>query len=220
MTEFERSQRSTVRRLPKRATYDRRQVYEIIDEGLFCHVGFETDGQPVVIPTLHARRGDELLLHGSAASRLVRRVSRGHPVCVTVTLVDGLVLARSAFHHSINYRSVVLFGRGRALDSDGEKLEALEVFTRRLMPGRWEDARRPNPKELAATGVAALSIEDASAKVRSGPPADDEEDYDLPVWAGVLPLSLSAGEPLPDARLDPGITVPAYVADTVRRRGW
>lgn len=218
MTSFEKSDRNRVRRVPERGKYDKNSIYEIVDAALMCHVGFVVDGRPFVIPTLHARRGDDILLHGAVTSRLIRHVQAGNEVCITVTHVDGIVLARSVFHHSINYRSAVLFGSGRLLQGDEATLEALEVFTNRLMPGRWADARLPNAKELKATSVVAVSIDSASAKIRSGPPGEEEEDYVLPYWAGVLPLRMVAGEPLEDERLLEGVTLPGYVAEYVRER--
>ena len=213
------TERTKVRRLPQRARYEREAVYRILDEALVCHVGFVAEGQPFVIPTLFARSGDRLYLHGSRASRMMKALSAGTEVCVTVTLVDGLVLARSAFHHSMNYRSVVVFGRARAVEDEAEKFEALRAFTEHVVPGRWDDVRVPDAKELAATTVLALPLAEASAKVREGDPVDDEDDYALPVWAGTLPISLLAGEPVPDARLAPGTPAPGYVLGYRRARG-
>jgi len=203
--------RTKLKRLPKRGAYDRPTIDAILDEALVAHMGFVDDGHPVVIPTLHARRGDEVLIHGSSASRALRGLAGGLPVCLTVTLVDALVLARSAFHHSINYRSVVLFGEARLLEAEDEKHAALEAFTERLVPGRWEHVRWPSPKELKATKVLALPIDEASAKVRTGPPVDDDEDYAMDAWAGLVPLSLRAGTPEPDPLLRAGIAVPKHV---------
>ena len=184
--------------MPKRGFHDRETVDAILDEALISHVGFVHDGKPAVIPTLHARVGDEVLLHGSAASRMLRTLSQGVDVCLTATLIDGLVLARSAFHHSMNYRSVVLYGQARPLAGDDRVEQALEAFTEKLVPGRWDDVRWPTPKELKGTAVLALPIVEGSAKVRTGPPIDDEPDYALDVWAGVVPLALVRGEPVPD----------------------
>ena len=209
--EFPTTARTTLRRLPKRGAFDRETVYGILDEGFVCHVGFVVDGQPFVIPTAYGRKGDVLYIHGARASRMQKALAAGADVCVTVTLVDGLVLARSAFHHSINYRSVVVFGRPREVASGEEKSAALEAFTEHVMPGRWADVRWPTAQELAATTVLAIRLSEASAKVRTGPPVDDEEDYALPVWAGVLPLAVSAGAPEADPRLPSGTPVPAYV---------
>lgn len=206
-----RTARATVRRLPERGRYDRDVIDAILDEGLICHLGFVVDGAPFVIPTLHGRDGDTVYVHGSAASHALKTLSQGAPACLTVTLVDGLVLARSAFHHSINYRSVMLFGTARLVTDSEEKMRALEAVTQHVIPGRWADVRTPNEKELKATSVLALPIDEASAKVRTGGPKDDEPDYALSVWAGVLPLGMSVGEALPDAVLPAGIAVPEYV---------
>lgn len=194
------SARSKVRRIPERGHYDKALVFSILDEGYLCHVGFCVGEQPYVIPTLYARRGEELYLHGSAASRMMRTLGQSIPVCVTVTLLDGLVLARSAFHHSINYRSVVVFGTATLVTDDAKKAAALQLFTDHVVPGRWSEVRPPSPQELKATSVLRLSIDEASAKVRSGPPADDEADYALHVWAGVVPLHLQPEPPIPDRR--------------------
>jgi uncharacterized protein len=206
------SERTRVRRVPQRGAYERDTIHAILDEALICHVGFVHDGAPVVIPTLHARVGDRLYLHGSAASRMLRTLEQGVPVCVTATLVDGLVLARSAFHHSVNYRSVVVFGTARTVEPETERRKALELFTDKLVPGRWADVRPPSRQELKGTKVLQLPLDEASAKVRTGPPIDDDEDYDLPVWAGVLPLATQVAQPEPDPRLDPAMETPGYVA--------
>jgi hypothetical protein len=192
------SQRAQVRRLPDRAAYDRETIHAILDEGLVCHVGFVSEGQPHVIPMSYGRDGDRLLLHGSAASRLMRGLEAGWPVCLTVTLLDGLVLARSAFHHSMNFRSVVMFGRATPVDDPAAKSAALHAISEHVVPGRWDEVRPPNARELAATAVLEVPIEEASAKIRTGPPRDDLEDLSLPVWAGVLPLETIPGEPVPD----------------------
>lgn len=197
--------------MPKRGHYDRTTVHAIIDEALVCHVAFAVDGVPTVIPTLHARRDDTLLLHGAKTSRLLQHVGAGNPVSIAITLIDGIVLARSVFHHSMNYRSVVLHGTGTLLESESEKLQALEAFAEHIARGRWADARRPTKKELKATSVVAVPIELAAAKIRTGPPLDDDEDYSLPIWAGVLPLALRPGTAIPDPRLGRGIDVPSYV---------
>jgi hypothetical protein len=197
--------RTQVRRLPKRGTYDKEQVHAILDEGYICHVGFAIDGQPFVIPTGYARFGDQLYIHGSSASRMLRSAGEGLAVCVTVTLVDGFVLARSVFHHSMNYRSVVMLGKARLVTDPEEKRAALRCFTNQIVRGRWEEARQPNDQELKATSVLALPIEEVSAKVRTGPPIDDEEDYSIPIWAGVVPIRSQVGQPLPDDRLLPGV---------------
>lgn len=209
--DFPHTARTTLKRLPKRGSFERETVYGILDEGFICHVGFVVDGQPFVIPTAYGRAGDVLYIHGARASRMQKALAGGADVCVTVTLVDGLVLARSAFHHSINYRSVVVFGRARAVASGEEKNAALEAFTEHVMPGRWAEVRWPTAQELAATTVLAIQLSEASAKVRTGPPIDDEEDYALPVWAGVLPLGVEPGAPEADPRLPAETPVPAYV---------
>ncbi len=203
METFTPTERTQVRRLPKRAVYDKEQVYSILDEAFLCHVGFVVDGKPCVIPTGYARSGDQLYIHGSAASRMLRALDQGIDVCVTVTLVDGFVLARSAFHHSMNYRSVVVFGQARLVNDPDEKREALRCFTNHIVPGRWEELRDTTAQELKGTTVLSLPLEEVSAKVRTGGPVDDEEDYAAPVWAGVLPLRLQPGEPIPDDRLSP-----------------
>ncbi len=193
-----------------RAVYDRETAYRILDEGFLCHVGFVVEGQPFVIPTSYGRKEDSLYIHGSAASRMLRSLKEGLPVCVTVTLLEGLVLARSIFNHSMNYRSVVVLGKAMLVDDPEEKLAALRLLSEHIIPGRWADARQPNDRELKATSVLRLPIEEFSAKVRLGPPIDDEEDYSFPTWAGVVPLKMVAGEPINDPRLDPTRQVPAY----------
>ena len=213
MTEFPQTAQNRVRRMPTRGAYDKATIYPIVDEALICHVGLIEAEQPVVIPTLHARDGDQILLHGATTSRLLRYAATGAPLCITVTHVDGLVLARSIFHHSINYRSAVLFGRGVLIEGEAAKLAALERFTEKLIPGRWDDARMPNAVELKATSVVAVTIESASAKIRTGPPKDDEEDYALSVWSGVLLLHQSVGEPLPDPAARTEIRVPDYIVN-------
>src|SRR5208282_2962579 len=211
MSEFTPTDRTQVKRLPKRGKYDHETVYSILDSGFVCHVGFIADGQPYVIPTNYGRAGDTLYLHGSAASRMLRTLSEGVPVCVTVTHVDGIVLARSAFHHSVNYRSAVILGTARLVEDPAEKMEALRIFTEHVMKGRWDDVRQPTEQELKATTVLALPLEEVSAKVRTGGPIDDEADYALPVWAGVLPLETVAKPPQPDARLKADTPIPAYL---------
>ncbi len=210
MTTFTPTERTTLKRLPKRGEYDHAAVHQILDEAFICHVGFVVDGKPVVIPTSYARIGAALYIHGSAASRMLRSLEEGIDVCVTVTLIDGLVLARSAFHHSINYRSVVIFGAANLVDDPDEKIKALHAFTDQVVPGRWEEVRWPNESELRATLVLKLPLVEVSAKVRTGPPIDDEEDYELSVWAGVVPLKLTAGPPINDDRLTTGIEAPEY----------
>ena len=206
MQAYTPTNRTQVRRLPKRGVYEKTAVHAILDEGRVCHIGFVMDGQPFVMPTGYARKGDQLYIHGSTASRMVRESAEGIPVCVTVTLLDGFVLARSAFHHSMNYRSVVILGRARLVSDPDEKMEALRCFTNHIVARRWEEVRQPTPAEMKATSVLALALEEVSAKVRTGGPIDDEEDYALPVWAGVVPVKLEAGEPIADERLVPGVT--------------
>lgn len=206
-----KSPRTKLRRLPTRGAHDRATIDAILDEAKVCHLGFVHDGRPAVIPTLHARVGDEVLVHGSAASRALRVLATGVEVCLTVTLIDGLVLARSAFHHSVNYRSVVLYGTARPLSEPEELERALEAFTEKLVPGRWADVRWPTRKELKGTAALALPIDEGSAKVRTGPPIDDEEDYALDTWAGVVPMRTETLAPQPDPLLREGIEPPAYL---------
>jgi uncharacterized protein len=206
------TERTQVRRRAVRGVYDKAQVHAILDEGFVCHIGFVIDGQPFVIPTAYARSGEQIYVHGSPASRLMKGKDRSGEeldLCLTVTLVDGLVLARSAFHSSINYRSVVVFGKARQVTDVVEKWQALRCFTNHVVSGRWDQVKAPNEQELKATSVLALPLEEVSAKVRTGPPIDDEEDYALPVWGGVVPLTQTFGEPRPDNRVLEGITAPA-----------
>lgn len=203
--------RSKLKRLPKRGSQERELIYSILDEALIAHVGFITNNQPFVIPMAYGRKSDRLYLHGSSISRLIKTLEQGVEVCLTVTLVDGLVVARSLFHHSMNYRSVVLFGKAELVDNERDKMIALEAFTEQIIPGRWQDARIPNVKELKATTVLSLPIEEGSAKIRKGQPLDDEEDYSLPIWAGELPLRVIAGKPIPDPRLDNAIAIPENI---------
>ena len=205
------TERTQLRRLPARGSHEPETIHAILDAGLLAHVGFCVEGQPFVIPTLYGREGEKLYLHGSAASRMLRQLDSGVPACVNVALVDGLVLARSAFHHSMNYRSVVAFGTARKIQDAGRKAEALRIISEHVIAGRWGDARTPSEKELNATAVLEFLIEEASAKIRTGPPLDDEEDYALPVWAGVLPLRTTAAEPVPAPRLEDGTAVPGYI---------
>jgi len=217
MTYFTKTEKNRIKRLPKRGQYDRETIHRILDEALICHVGFVENEQPCVIPINFARVEDTIVLHGAKASRLLKHIAAGHPVCVEATIVDGLVLARSVFHHSVNYRSVVLFGSGCAIEDSQEKLAALKAITEHLIPGRWQETRPPNRKELNATSVVAIKIEAASAKLRVGPPVDDEEDYALPVWAGVLPLHETASAPIRDARMLEDIPLPEYIAGYSRK---
>ncbi|HXP38870.1 MAG TPA: pyridoxamine 5'-phosphate oxidase family protein [Candidatus Acidoferrales bacterium] len=205
------TKRTELRRIPDRGSRESKTINEILDAGFLAHVGFCLDGQPFVIPTLYGRDRERLYLHGSAVSRMLRELETGIPACVTVTLVDGLVLSRSAFDHSMNYRSVVAFGTARKITDPGQKIKSLRAISEHLIAGRWEDVRGPSEKELKATTVLEFSIEEASSKVRSGPPLDDESDYGLPVWAGVLPLEMKSGPPIPDDRLIAGVSFPDYV---------
>lgn len=207
------SHRTQVRRLAERGSYDRALIESILDEALICHVGFVHDGAPVVIPTIHARVGETLYLHGSPASRMLRGMRSGDEVCVTVTLVDGLVVARAAFHNSMNYRSVVVFGTPRIVDDPAEKRDALEAITEHVIPGRWADSRPMSEKEQKGTLVVALPITEASAKTREGGPGDDDEDYSLPIWAGVVPLTLTPGEPIADPQLQVDVDAPPYATE-------
>ena len=217
MSKLQVTDRTRVRRLPKRGAYDLATIHAILDEGLIAHVGFVVDGAPVVIPTIHWRQGNELYFHGSVASRMLKSLSGGVEACVTVTLLDGLVLARSTFHHSMNYRSVMVFGRARVVEDREERLRALDALVEHVVPGRSAEARGPNEIELKQTVVLALPIDEASAKIRTGGPIDDKEDYAMPIWAGVLPLRMVAGEPV----ADDGVTakVPEYVKRYERKRG-
>lgn len=213
MDSYSPTLRTTLKRRPQRGAFDRPTVYSILDATFICHVGFVVDGQPYVIPTSYGRDGDRLYIHGAAASRMLRELAGGIAVGVTVTLLDGLVLARSAFHHSLNYRSVVVLGTARPIEDPAEKMRALEVITEQIVPGRWAEVRVPNELELKATTVLELSLEEVSAKIRTGPPIDDEEDMKLPVWAGVLPLVVEPGSPVSDPLLAPGIEIPGSVTN-------
>ena len=216
MKTFTRTERTTLKRLPKRGSYDAAVVYPILDEGFICHVGFVVDGKPCVIPTGYARVDEQLFIHGSQASRMLRELEQGIDVCLTVTIVDGLVLARSAFHHSMNYRSVIVFGQATVVSEREEKLAALFALSEHFIPGRWDEVRGPSEQELKATTVLALPLAEVSAKVRTGPPIDDEEDYELNVWAGVIPLRLEADGPVSDPRLPGEISAPRYAREYKR----
>ena len=210
--------RTRVVREPDRGVYDREVIYSILDEAFLCHVGFSVDGQPYVIPTSYGRQDANLFIHGSAASRMLRQMKEGISVCITVTLLDGLVLARSVFNHSMNYRSVVILGKATLVDEPAEKLNALRVLSEHIIPRRWDDVRQPNEKELKATSVLRVPIDEFSAKVRTGPPIDDEDDYSFPTWAGVIPLETRVGEPTPDSRLADAQKVPEYLRNYSRIR--
>jgi uncharacterized protein len=210
--------RTRVVREAERGVYDRETVYRILDEGFICHVGFAVDGQPFVIPTSYGRKEAHIYIHGSAASRMLREMKDGVALCVTVTLLDGLVLARSVFNHSMNYRSVVILGKGTLVEDPEEKLAALRTLSEHIIPGRWDDVRQPDERELKATSVLRLPIEEFSAKVRTGPPIDDEEDYSFPTWAGVVPLKIEVGEPISDPRLSLNQGIPNYLRFYSRSR--
>lgn len=213
---FAVTQRNQLKRLPQRGQYDRQVIHQILDEGLVCHLGFSVDGQPFVIPTAYGRIDDCLYIHGSPASRMLQSLQSGLEICVTVTLLDGLVLARSAFHHSMNYRSVVIFGTATLVQSFEQKLEALRAFTEHVVPERWSEVRQPTRQEIQGTMVLSLPLAEASAKIRTGEPLDDEADHAFPVWAGVIPLSLVPGNSIPDARLHTDIRLPDYVQNYTR----
>ncbi|MGE0684306.1 MAG: pyridoxamine 5'-phosphate oxidase family protein [Candidatus Binatia bacterium] len=219
MADFSPTPRTTLHRRPNRAAYDRATVEAILDEGLYCHAGFTVDGQPYVIPTIHARVKDRLYIHGSSASRMLRSLKEGAPMCITVTILDGLILARSAFHHSMNYRSVVVLGTAHEVAAPQEKYSALKAIVDHVAPHRWADVRWPTEQELKATSVLRLPLAEVSAKIRTGPPLDDEEDYQLPCWAGEIPLRLTPQIPVPDPRLLPGTDVPSYVRTHLRPSG-
>ena len=209
--ELEQTEKTKLKRIPDRGNFDRETIYSILDEGFICHVGFTANGQTFVIPTSYGRDGDEVYIHGASVSRMMKNLSEGIDICVTVTLIDGLVLARSVFHHSMNYRSVVIFGKAELIEEREDKMKALHIFTEKLIPGRWDDSRIPNDKELNVTTVLSLKIDEASAKIRTGDPGDDAKDYELDCWAGVLPLKLKAGEPIDDTKLKEGIEQPDYL---------
>jgi len=210
--------RTRVVREPERGIYDRETIYRILDEGFICHLGFAVEGQPFVIPTSYGRKDANLYIHGSAASRMLRQMKDGVALCVTVTLLDGLVLARSVFNHSMNYRSVVILGKGTLVEDPEEKLAALRTLSEHIIPGRWDNVRQPHEGELKATSVLRVPIEEFSAKVRTGPPIDDEEDYSFPTWAGVVPLEMKVGEPISDPRLSPDQETPIYIRCYSRSR--
>jgi nitroimidazol reductase NimA-like FMN-containing flavoprotein (pyridoxamine 5'-phosphate oxidase superfamily) len=209
---FTPTEKTRVVREPQRGAYDRETIYKILDEAFICNVGFAIEGQPYVIPTMYARMGDAIYFHGSAASRMLRNLSEGTAVCITVSLIDGLVLARSVFNHSMNYRSVVALGKATLVEDPAEKMEALRAFTEKILPGRWSEARGPNEKEMKATSILRLPLEEVSAKVRSGGVEDDAEDYAIPIWAGIIPMHLAAEAPVLDAKCDPAIALPGYLA--------
>lgn len=211
MTRDRPTDRTRVNRLPERGAYDRETVYSILDEGLVCHVGFAVGGKPFVIPMTYARVGDNLIVHGFGGGRLMKLLKSDEEICVVVTRLDALVLARSAFHHSMNYRSVVIFGRPRVIENTEAKLDSFREFFEHILPGRWKDVRKPTTRELAQTAVVEIPLDEASAKIRSGPPQDDEDDYNLPVWAGLIPFELNALTAQDDPKLGAGIKKPDYV---------
>jgi uncharacterized protein len=213
MGKIQPTERTTLKRRATRGSYDRGTIYKILDEGLVCQLGFVSEGRPFVIPTSYGRTGDRLFIHGSRDSRMLGVLGEGGDVCLTVTLVDGLVLARSAFHHSINYRSVMVFGQARIIADPQEKTGALQAIMEHIMRGRWKDVRKPTPEELGATSVLSIELREASAKIRTGPPVDAEEDYGLPVWAGTLPVRSVWGEPMNDPRLRDTIRIPRYISE-------
>jgi nitroimidazol reductase NimA-like FMN-containing flavoprotein (pyridoxamine 5'-phosphate oxidase superfamily) len=217
MSQIPQTERTTLKRLPKRGSFDREVINSILDQGFICHIGFIADNKPVVIPTGYARVNESVIIHGSQASRMLRALGKGIDVCVTVTLVDGLVLARSAFHHSMNYRSVVVFGRAQVVDGREEKLAALRALSEHMIPGRWDYVREPNESELQQTTVLSVPLNEASAKIRTGQPIDDDEDYNLPIWAGILPLENSTGLPIPDPLLRTEVEVPEHVLSFDKR---
>ena len=216
MSEFPRTERNTVKRRAERGRYDHETVNAILDAGYLCHLGFVVEGQPFVIPTLYGRERDTIFVHGSSVSRMLRNLSEGVRACVTVTHTDGIVLARSAFHHSMNYRSVTAFGTGTLVDDDETKMSALKLISENVLPGRWNDVREPTKKELDVTTVIAIVIEEAAAKIREGDPKDDAKDYDLPVWAGVIPFETSFGDPISDPKLAEGIGLPEHIKQLYR----
>jgi hypothetical protein len=217
METYTPTDKTRVTRIPERGKYDETTVHAILDEGLVCHAGFAVGDQPYVIPTLYARVGSDIYFHGSAASRMLRNLSEGLRVCITVTLTDGLVLARAAFHHSMNYRSVVALGIALPVTDENEKMAAMHSFTERIVPGRWGDVRPPTHQEMRGTTVMRLALEEVSAKVRTGDPKDEADDYDLPIWAGVIPLQIIAGAPVPDSALRMKLAPPAYTMNYSRK---
>lgn len=218
MSQFKKTEHNTVKRTSNRGAYDRKTIYNILDAGYVCHVGFSMQNRPFVIPMAYGRKGDMLYLHGSVKSRLQQELSGGVDCCISVTHLDGLVLARSAFDHSMNYRSVVLFGNAKPVDDNEQKRMALKAVSDHLMPGRWEEVREPTEKELRATAIAAVQIKEASAKIRTGPPQDNRKDLDLPVWAGVIPFEMAAGKPVADPQLKEGIKPGPSVTEFKIRR--
>jgi nitroimidazol reductase NimA-like FMN-containing flavoprotein (pyridoxamine 5'-phosphate oxidase superfamily) len=215
MNNFIPTEKTKVNRLPKRGFYDKETIYSILDEGIVCHVGFIINDKPFVIPTAYVRVDDYIYIHGAKSNQMINAINEGSEACITVTLLDGYVLARSAFHHSMNYRSVVIFGKGKIVEDDEEKMSALKAFTEHVVKGRWDDVREPSEKEMNTTSVLKFPIEEASAKVRTGPPVDDKDDYDMNVWAGVLPVKTMFGEPIRDGQLKENVSVPGYLTNYI-----
>jgi uncharacterized protein len=215
MNNFIPTEKTKVNRLPKRGYYDMETIYSILDEGIICHVGFLINNKPFVIPTAYVRVDDHIYIHGAKSNQMINAINEGSEACITVTLLDGYVLARSAFHHSMNYRSVVMFGKGKIIEDDEEKMSALKAFTERVVKGRWDDVRKPSEKEMNTTSVLKFPIEEASAKVRTGPPVDDKDDYDMNVWAGVLTVKTMFGELIRDERLKENVSVPGYLTNYI-----
>jgi nitroimidazol reductase NimA-like FMN-containing flavoprotein (pyridoxamine 5'-phosphate oxidase superfamily) len=211
MSEFLQTDLNKVKRLPNRGQYDKKTIYEIVDEALICHAGFVLENQPFVMPTIHVRIDDTIYLHGAVANRMLTHIKAGNNVCLTMTLIDGIVFARSVFHHSMNYRSAVIFGKGRVIGDYDEKWKVFQALTEHIAKGRWEDARKPTDQETNVTTIVAIDIESTSAKIRTGPAKDDGEDYTLPIWAGVMPVKMQFGEPISDERLINGVVAPKYV---------
>ncbi len=211
MEELKKTNRTKVNRVPKRAVYEKETIYKILDETFVCQVAFKIDGQVFIIPTAFGRKDDSIFIHGSNKSRMLNSIKSGEDICIGVTLIDGIVAARSIFHHSINYRSVIIFGEGKEIVDHEEKISALKIITEHILPGRWNDARQPNEKELEITSVFEFKIDEASAKIRTGPPVDEKEDYNLNVWAGVIPLEVKVGEPIKDVEMKKDILLPDYM---------
>ena len=213
MKELKKTNRTKVNRTPKRAVYEKETIYKILDETFVCQIAFKIDGQVFIIPTAFGRKDDSIFIHGSNKSRMLNSIKSGEDICIGVTLIDGIVAARSIFHHSINYRSVIIFGKGKEIDEPEDKLKALKIITEHIIPGRWNDARKPNEKELEITSVFEFKIDEASAKIRTGPPVDEKEDYNLNVWAGIIPLKTIAESPIRDQEVRNGILLPDYIKD-------
>ena len=213
MKELKKTNRTKVNRTPKRAVYEKETIYKILDETFVCQIAFKIDGQVFIIPTAFGRKDDSIFIHGSNKSRMLNSIKSGEDICIGVTLIDGIVAARSIFHHSINYRSVIIFGKGKEIDEPEDKLKALKIITEHIIPGRWNYARKPNEKELEITSVFEFKIDEASAKIRTGPPVDEKEDYNLNVWAGIIPLKTIAESPIRDQEVRNGILLPDYIKD-------